>query len=63
MNKKAFVEHKGKFEETERTPIERDDFEKAIKRLVLAPAEDRPRSKNREPTMKELNQRFKLEQR
>ena len=55
--------NKKEFEKAERHPVSKNDFEKALKNLVLAPANERPRAENREPTMKELNQRFKLERR
>ena len=43
-----------------RDPVERGEFEEVLRRIVLAPASNRPRSQNREPTKKELEQLYKL---
>ena len=49
-------------------PIECDtipgkEFEDAVKDILLSPKPEDQRSENREPTMEELNQKFKLERR
>ena len=47
----------------ERDDVTREDLEDALKQVLLAPLESRPRSENREPTRKELNRRVRLERR
>ena len=47
----------------ERDEISRKDLEDALKQVLLAPMELRPRSENREPTREELNRRVRLERR
>ena len=47
----------------ERDEVTREDLEDALKQVLLAPLESRPRSENREPTRKELNRRVRLERR
>ena len=42
---------------------DRQDFEDALKTVLLAEIPDRPRSENREPTRDELNRRWKLTRR
>ena len=46
--------------ETERDPVTLQDLEDAVGQVLLAPAEDRPKSENREPTREELNQQWRL---
>lgn len=47
----------------ERDEVSREDLEDALKQVLLAPMESRPRSENREPTREELNRRVRLERR
>ena len=47
----------------ERDEVTREDLEDALKQVLLAPLESRPRSENREPTREELNRRVRLERR
>ena len=47
----------------ERDDVTREDLEDALKQVLLAPLESRPRSENREPTREELNRRVRLERR
>ena len=44
-------------------PIESAEFEDAVKEVLLSSKPDDQRSENREPTMEELKQKFKLEHR
>ena len=47
----------------ERDDMTREDLEDALKQVLLAPLESRPRSENREPTREELSRRYRLERR
>ena len=47
----------------QRDEVTREDLEDALKQVLLATAESRPRSENREPTREELNRRVRLERR
>ena len=47
----------------ERYEVTREDLEAALKQVLLAPMESRPKSENREPTREELNRRYRLERR
>ena len=47
----------------ERDEVSREDLEDALKQVLLAPLESRPRSENREPTREELSRRVRLERR
>ena len=47
----------------ERDDVTREDLEDALKQVLLAPLESRPRNENREPTREELNRRLRLERR
>ena len=49
-----------KLDQKDRDPAERGEFEEVLRRIMLAPASNRPRSQNREPTKKELKQLYKL---
>ncbi len=49
-----------KLDPKDRDPAERGEFEEVLRRIVPAPASKRPRSQNREPTKKELEQLYKL---
>lgn len=49
--------------EVERDPVTLEDLEDAVSEVLLAPADDRPKSENREPTKEELNQRWKMSKR
>ena len=49
--------------ENERDPVTLEDLEEAVGQVLLAPAEDRPKSENREPTREELSQRWKMKRR
>ena len=49
-------------------PVECDtipekEFQEAVKDILLSPKPEDQHSENREPTMEELNQKFKLERR
>jgi hypothetical protein len=44
-------------------PIESAEFEDAVKEVLLSPKPEVQHSENREPTMEELKQKFKLERR
>ena len=44
-------------------PIESAEFEDAVKDVLLSQKPDDQHSENREPTMEELKQKFKLERR
>ena len=44
-------------------PIAREDFEAAVKAVLLSDRSEDQHSENREPTKEELNQRFKLKRR
>ena len=44
-------------------PIDREEFEEAIKKVLLAPLPEGQHSENREPTKEEPNQKFKLKRR
>ena len=56
MNRKEIVA-------VERDDVTREDLEDALKQVLLASMESRPRSENREPTREELNRRYRLERR
>ena len=47
----------------ERDEVEEDEFLDALKQVLLAEPESRPRSENREPTREELSRRYRLERR
>ena len=47
----------------DRDEVMHEDLEDALKQVLLAPLESRPRSENREPTREELNRRVRLERR
>ena len=49
--------------EVERDPVAIEDLEDAVGQVLLAPAEDRPESENREPLKEELSQRWKMARR
>lgn len=49
-------------DKAEREDVSRDDFENALKSVLLAPRGD-ARSENREPTKKELETRWKMTRR
>ena len=49
-------------DKVERDEVSRDDFEAAMKSVLLSPRGD-ARSENREPTKKELETRWKLTRR
>ncbi len=44
-------------------PIDSAEFEDAVKEVLLSSKSDDQHSENREPTMEELKQKFKLERR
>ena len=46
--------------EVERDPVAIEDLEDAVGQVLLAPADDRPKSENREPLKEELSQRWKM---
>ena len=50
-------------ESVERAPANLDDFNDVLRQMMQAPAENRPRSENREPTKAELEQLYKLTRR
>ena len=50
-------------ESVERDLANLDDFNAALRQVMRAPADKRPRSENREPTKAELEQRYKLTRR
>ena len=50
-------------EPIESDPINREEFEGAVKEVLLSPKPERRHSENREPTKEELEQQFKLEPR
>ena len=43
--------------------VDRDEFEEALRQIMLSPSASRPKSQNREPTKAELEQRYKLTRR
>ena len=49
-----------KLDPKDHDPAELGELEEVIRRIMLAPASNRPRSRNREPTKKELEQPYKL---
>ena len=50
-------------EAVERDDVTLDDLEDALRQVLLAPVESRPKSENREPTREELSRRYRLERR
>ena len=50
-------------DKTERRETSKRDVEDALKQLLIAPAEDRPKSENREPSKEELSKRYRLDRR
>ena len=44
-------------------PVSSEDFEAAVKQVLLSDRPEGQHSENREPTMEELSQKFKLERR
>ena len=50
-------------DKTERRETSKRDLEDALKQVLIAPAENRPRSENREPTKEELTKRYRLDRR
>ena len=50
-------------EHPECNPIESAEFEDAVKEVLLSTKPEDQHSQNREPTMEELQQKFKLERR
>lgn len=44
-------------------PIPSEQFEEAVRQVLLSDRPEGPHSENREPTMEELNQKVKLERR
>ena len=50
-------------EPPESDPIDSAEFEDAVKDVLLSPKPEDQHSENREPTMEELNQKFKLKRR
>ena len=47
----------------ERRETSKHDLEDALKQVLIAPAEGRPRSENRKSTKKELEKRYRLDRR
>ena len=45
---------------TDRDEPNRDEFEEALRQIMLSPSANRPKSQNREPTKAEIEQRYKL---
>ncbi|MCY4190691.1 MAG: hypothetical protein OXD42_05090 [Rhodospirillaceae bacterium] len=58
--KRQFKPNLDVFDETKRDPVTIDDMEKAFKQIMQHSSKPKKKSKNREPTMDELNQRWKL---
>ena len=50
-------------EAVERDEATREDLEGALKQVLLAPMESRPRSEHREPMRDEIGRRYRLERR
>lgn len=46
-----------------RDELEKADLMDALKQVLLAEPDDRPKSENREPSREELNARYQLERR
>ena len=51
------------FDKTDRREATKEDLEDALKQVLIASVEDRPRSENREPTKEELSKRYRLDRR
>ncbi|MYA59458.1 MAG: hypothetical protein F4X40_02715 [Chloroflexi bacterium] len=51
------------FNQVERDPVTRSDVESALRQVLGHPAKPGIRSENREPTVAEIGQRWKLERR
>lgn len=51
--------NKKEFEKTGREPVSEEELDTAIRQIFTAPVSD-SKSENREPTRKELNQKWKL---
>lgn len=49
-----------KAENVDHIKITKDDFKDAVKDVLLSKTKNRPKSENRMPTKKELNEKFKL---
>ena len=50
-------------DKTDRREISKRDLEDALKQVLIAPSENRPRSENREPTKEKLTARYRLDRR
>ena len=57
MNKHHFNKHH--FDKTEREPVSEKDLDAAMRQIFSAPVSE-GKSENREPTVEELNQKWKL---
>ena len=55
--------NRGEIRAVERDNVSREDLEDALKQVLLAEPDERPRSENRERTRKELGRRYRLERR
>ena len=51
---------KPKIDPADRDPAKLDDIETVMRHLLETPADSRPKSENREPTKKELEERYKI---
>ena len=57
MKKSSF--NKNEFDRIERETITKKEFDDTMRQILTAPVSD-SKSENREPTMEELNQKYKL---
>ncbi len=57
MKKSRF--NKKEFDKTEREPASEQDLDDSMQQILVAPVSD-SKSENREPTRKELNEKWKL---
>ena len=53
--------NRGEIQAIKRDNVSRGDLEDALKQVLLAEPDERPKSENREPTRKELVRRYRLE--
>ena len=54
------MKSKPKIDPADRDPANLDDMETVMRHLLEMPADSRPKSENREPTKKELEERYKI---
>ena len=54
---------RNQFDKTARRDVSKKDVADALKQVLIAPAEDRPKSENREPSKEELSKRYRLDRR